>query len=155
MKKLILGLCLVFGMIAFSAPGFVDVKKIKRKNYNIILDEDVALTYYGALDNNRVVIVMYFYDGVSAKVISNLFGKEVIDKMGVEYQDNFENSRYSVSKYYDSTEKKYIYQITGKKTKVKDCYISLVYLTDLNLNEKQIANEANVLLNEAESYLRK
>jgi hypothetical protein len=142
-------------MVAFSAPGFVDVKKIKRKNYNIILDEDVALTYYGALDNNRVVIVMYFYDSVSAKVISNLFGKEVIDKMGVEYQGNFENSRYSVSKYYDSTEKKYIYQITGKKTKVKDCYISLVYLTDLNLNEKQIANEANVLLNEAESYLRK
>ena len=47
MKKLILGLCLVFGMVAFSAPGFVDVKKIKRKNYNIILDEDVALTYLG------------------------------------------------------------------------------------------------------------
>ena len=155
MKKIALGLFMMTAIAAFSAPGFVDVKKIKRKNYNIILDEDVALTYYGALDNNRVVIVMYFYDGVSAKVISNLFGKEVIDKMGVEYQGNFENSRYSVSKYYDSTEKKYIYQITGKKTKVKDCYISLVYLTDLNLNEKQIANEANVLLNEAESYLRK
>ena len=154
MKKLILGLCLVFGIVAFSAPSFVDVNGLKRKNYNIVLDEDVALTYYGTLGNDRTVIVMYLYDGVSAKVISNLLASEVIDKVGVKPQGNFENNRYYVSKYYDPNEGKYIYHITGKKPKTKDCYISLLYLTDSNLDEKQIVKDANTLLNEAESYLR-
>ena len=155
MKKLILGLCLVFGMIAFSAPSFIDTKKIINKDYNIALDEDTAFIYYGELGRNKEVIVTYFYDGISAKTVSKLLEKEVIDKVGVKSQGNFENNRYYVSKYYDPSEKKYIYHIVGKKPKVKDCYISIAYLTHLNLNEKQIVNNANILLKEAESNLRK
>ena len=155
MKKLILGLCLVFGMAAFSAPSFVNTREIERKNYNIVLDEDAALVYYGKLGKNKDVIVTYFYDGISAKTVSKLLEKEVIDKVGVKSQGNFENNRYYVSKYYDPSEKKYIYHIVGKKPKVKDCYISIAYLTHENLNDKQMVNDENILLKEAESNLRK
>ena len=154
MKKLILGLCLAFGILAFSAPSFVNTKQIERKNYNIALDEDAALVYYGKLGKNKDVIVTYFYDGISGKTVSKLLEREIIDKLGVKLQGNFENSRYYISKYYDSSERKYIYHIVGKKTKTEDCYISIAYLTPENLNDKQMVRDANTLLNEAESNLR-
>ena len=154
MKKLILGLCLVFGMAAFSAPSFVNTREIERKNYNIVLDEDAALVYYGKLGKNKDVIVTYFYDGISGKTVSKLLEREIIDKLGVKLQGNFENSRYYISKYYDSSERKYIYHIVGKKSKTEDCYISIAYLTPENLNDKQMVRDANTLLNEAESNLR-
>jgi hypothetical protein len=154
MKKLILGLCLAFGILAFSAPSFVNTKQIERKNYNIALDEDAALVYYGKLGKNKDVIVTYFYDGISGKTVSKLLEREIIDKLGVKLQGNFENSRYYISKYYDSSERKYIYHIVGKKSKTEDCYISIAYLTPENLNDKQMVKDANTLLNEAESNLR-
>lgn len=154
MKKLILGLCLAFGILAFSAPSFVNTKQIERKNYNIALDEDAALVYYGKLGKNKDVIVTYFYDGISGKTVSKLLEREIIDKLGVKFQGNFENSRYYISKYYDSSERKYIYHIVGKKSKTEDCYISIAYLTPENLNDKQMVKDANTLLNEAESNLR-
>ena len=155
MKKLILGLCLAFGILAFSAPSFVNTKQIERKNYNIALDEDAALVYYGKLGKNKDVIVTYFYDGISGKTVSKLLEREIIDKLGVKLQGNFENSRYYISKYYDSSERKYIYHIVGKKSKTEDCYISIAYLTPENLNDKQMVKDANTLLNEAESNLRR
>ena len=155
MKKLILGLCLAFGILAFSAPSFVNTKQIERKNYNIALDEDAALVYYGKLGKNKDVIVTYFYDGISGKTVSKLLEREIIDKLGVKFQGNFENSRYYISKYYDSSERKYIYHIVGKKSKTEDCYISIAYLTPENLNDKQMVKDANTLLNEAESNLRR
>ena len=154
MKKLILALCLAFGILAFSAPSFVNTKQIERKNYNIALDEDAALVYYGKLGKNKDVIVTYFYDGISGKTVSKLLEREIIDKLGVKLQGNFENNRYYVSKYYDSNERKYIYHIVGKKSKTRNCYISIAYLTDANLNENQIVKDANTLLNDAESNLR-
>ena len=121
MKKLILGLCLAFGIVAFSAPSFVNTREIERKNYNIVLDEEAALVYFGILGKNREVIVTYFYNGISAKAVSRLLERKIIYKLGVKFQGNFENSRYYISKYYDSSERKYIYHIVGKKSKTNDC----------------------------------
>ena len=154
MKKILLGLFLGLTALSFSAPSFVNTRQIERKNYNIVLDEEVALVYFGILGKNREVIVTYFYNGISAKAVSRLLEREIIDKLGVKFQGNFENSRYYISKYYDSGERKYIYHIVGKKSKTNDCYISIAYLTPENLNDKQIVKDANTLLNDAESNLR-
>ena len=155
MKKILLGLFLGLTALSFSAPSFVNTRQIERKNYNIVLDEDAALVYYGKLGKNKDVIVTYFYDGISAKAVSRLLEREIIDKLGVKFQGNFENSRYYISKYYDSGERKYIYHIVGKKSKTNDCYISIAYLTPENLNDKQMVRDANTLLNDAESNLRR
>ena len=154
MKKILLGLFLGLTALSFSAPSFVNTRQIERKNYNIVLDEEAALVYFGILGKNREVIVTYFYNGISAKTVSRLLEREIIDKLGVKLQGNFENSRYYISKYYDSGERKYIYHIVGKKSKTRNCYISIAYLTDANLNENQIVKDANTLLNDAESNLR-
>ena len=154
MKKILLGLFLGLTALSFSAPSFVNTRQIERKNYNIVLDEEAALVYFGILGKNRELIVTYFYNGISAKAVSRLLEREIIDKLGVKFQGNFENSRYYISKYYDSSERKYIYHIVGKKSKTRNCYISIAYLTDANLNENQIVKDANTLLNDAESNLR-
>ena len=44
--------------------------------------------------------------------------------------------------------------IRMKKSKTRNCYISIAYLTYANLNENQIVKDANTLLNDAESNLR-
>ena len=49
----------------------------------------------------------------------------------------------------------YIYLITGKNSKVKNGYTSILYVTELNLNKENLENKANIFFNEAESYLKK
>ena len=153
MKKILLGLFLGLTALSFSAPSFVNTRQIERKNYNIVLDEEAALVYFGILGKNREVIVTYFYNGISAKAVSRLLEREIIDKLGVKLQGNFENSRYYISKYYDSSERKYIYHIVGKNSKVKNCYVVIVYSTNKNYTDN-LGSKANELLSEAESNLR-
>ena len=83
MKKILLGLFLGLTALSFSAPSFVNTRQIERKNYNIVLDEEAALVYFGILGKNREVIVTYFYNGISAKAVSRLLEREIIDKLGV------------------------------------------------------------------------
>ena len=155
MKKLILGLCLAFGIIAFSAPSFVNTREIERKNYNIIADIDEVLSYYKIFEDGAVETVTHVYDqNSSAKDINDMFKSEIINE-NVESQDTFETKKHYISKYYDSSEKMYIYLITGKNSKVKNGYTSILYVTELNLNKENLEGKVNIFFNETESYLKK
>ena len=83
-----------------------------------------------------------------------MFKSEIINE-NVKSQDFFETKKYYISKYHDSSEEMYIYLITGKNSKVKNGYTSILYVTELNLNKENLENKANIFFNEAESYLKK
>ena len=155
MKKILLGLFLGLTSLSFSAPSFVNVKEIERKNYNIIADIDEVLSYYKIFEDGAVETVTHVYDkNSSAKDINDMFKTEIINE-NVESQDSFETKKHYISKYYDSSEEMYIYLITGKNSKVKNGYTSILYVTELNLNKENLENKANIFFNEAESYLKK
>ena len=155
MKKILLGLFLGLTALSFSAPSFVNVKDIERKNYNIIADTDEVLSYYKIFEDGAVETVKHVYDqNSSAKDINDMFKSEIINE-NVESQDSFETKKHYISKYYDSSEKMYIYLITGKNSKVKNGYTSILYVTELNLNKENLESKANIFFNEAESYLKK
>ena len=155
MKKILLGLFLGLTALSFSAPSFVNVKEIERKNYNIIADIDEVLSYYKIFEDGAVETVTHVYDqNSSEKDIHDMFKSEIITE-NVKSQDFFETKKYYISKYYDSSEEMYIYLITGKNSKVKNGYTSILYVTELNLNKENLENKANIFFNEAESYLKK
>ena len=155
MKKILLGLFLGLTSLSFSAPSFVNVKDIERKNYNIIADTDEVLSYYKIFEDGAVETVTHVYDkNSSAKDVNGMFKTEIINE-NVESQDSFETKKHYISKYYDSSEEMYIYLITGKNSKVKNGYTSILYVTELNLNKENLENKANIFFNEAESYLKK
>ena len=155
MKKILLGLFLGLTALSFSAPSFVNVKDIERKNYNIIADTDEVLSYYKIFEDGAVETVTHVYDkNSSAKDVNDMFKTEIINE-NVESQDSFETKKHYISKYYDSSEKMYIYLITGKNSKVKNGYTSILYVTELNLNKENLENKANIFFNETESYLKK
>ncbi|WP_374141275.1 hypothetical protein [Leptotrichia hongkongensis] len=155
MKKILLGLFLGLTSLSFSAPSFVNVKEIERKNYNIIADIDEVLSYYKIFEDGAVETVTHVYDkNSSAKDINDMFKTEIINE-NVESQDSFETKKHYISKYYDSSEEMYIYLITGKNSKVKNGYTSILYVTELNLNKENLESKANIFFNEAESYLKK
>lgn len=62
MKKILLGLFLGLTALSFSAPSFVNVKEIERKNYNIIADIDEVLSYYKIFEDGAVETVTHVYD---------------------------------------------------------------------------------------------
>lgn len=155
MKKILLGLFLGLTALSFSAPSFVNVKEIERKNYNIIADIDEILSYYKIFEDGAVETVTHVYDqNSSAKDVNDMFKSEIMNE-NVESQDSFETKKHYISKYYDSSEEMYIYLITGKNSKVKNGYTSILYVTELNLNKENLENKANIFFNEAESYLKK
>lgn len=131
------------------------MKEIERKNYNIIADIDEVLSYYKIFEDGAVETVTHVYDkNSSAKDINDMFKTEIINE-NVESQDSFETKKHYISKYYDSSEEMYIYLITGKNSKVKNGYTSILYVTELNLNKENLESKANIFFNEAESYLKK
>ena len=154
MKKILLGLFLGLTALSFSAPSFVNVKEIERKNYNIIADIDEVLSYYKIFEDGAVETTHVYDENSSAKDINDMFKSEIINE-NVKSQDFFETKKHYISKYYDSSEKMYIYLITGKNSKVKNGYTSILYVTELNLNKENLENKANIFFNEAESYLKK
>ena len=158
MKKLVLGLFLALTAISFSAPRFVDVNGIKRKNYKIIADTEIGFSYLGTNSRSgKHISISYYYgrDKDSPKSVNNLLKKEFMEGIDLEYVGNSENSRYYVTKYYNREEEIYAYLAIGKNPKIKNCYVAVLYLTPENFGTKTLNYNINVLLDEAESFFIK
>lgn len=158
MKKLVLGLFLVLTAMSFSAPRFVNVNGIKRKNYRIIADTDIGFSYLAKnSESGKYISLSYYYgrDKDNPKSVNNLLKKEFIEGIDLEYMRNYENSRYYVTKYYNREEEIYAYLAIGKNPKIKNCYVAVLYLTPENFGTKTLNYNINVLLDEAESFLIK
>ena len=158
MKKVGLGLFLALTAMSFSAPRFVDVNGIKRKNYRIIADTDIGFSYLAKnSESGKYISLSYYYgrDKDNPKSVNNLLKKEFIEGIDLEYMRNYENSRYYVTKYYNREEEIYAYLAIGKNPKIKNCYVAVLYLTPENFGTKTLNYNINVLLDEAESFLIK
>ena len=158
MKKLVLGLFLVLTAMSFSAPRFVNVNGIKRKNYRIIADTDIGFSYLAKnSESGKYISLSYYYgrDKDNPKSVNNLLKKEFIEGIDLEYMRNYENSRYYVTKYYNREEEIYAYLAIEKNPKIKNCYVAVLYLTPENFGTKTLNYNINVLLDEAESFLIK
>ena len=157
MKKIILSLFLVIGIISFSAPNFIDINKIEKNGYKISEEKENRLLLDKTLEKgNRMENIFISYDFVEENQnvpnSKHQFLKETSPE-GLEFTNFFETKRAIIGKY---TEKNntYVYTFISKKNKVKNCYISVCYTSDKNFSKNELEQVCNKFLDEAENFLK-
>ena len=72
MKKIVLGLFLIFGALSFASPSFVDVNKIKQNSYEIYDDEEDFFYIWKSTDEAGISVTFTVIEGVSPKEVSDI-----------------------------------------------------------------------------------
>ena len=60
MKKILLSLFLLLGVLSFAAPSYVDVNRIKKDGYDIDVNDNETLAFTQKGSSMNAVITMYF-----------------------------------------------------------------------------------------------
>ena len=153
MKKILLGLFLMLGVVSFAVPKYVDKAKLQKNSYEIMQDETDIFLFGKATED--VGLTVGFYNIKESNDMAKKISEEV--KVGAPADQKFissrENKRAYVNKF-KSNDGNYTYSIVGKKTKVKNCYISILYVTTKDFKDNELDKVVDKTLNEVESYLK-
>ena len=153
MKKILLGLFLILGVVSFAAPKYVDKAKLQKNSYQIIQDEADIFLFGKATED--VGLTIGIYDIKENNDMAKKISEEV--KLGAPADQKFissrENKRAYVNKF-KSSDGNYTYSIVAKKSKIKNCYISILYITAKDFKDVELDKVVDKTLNEVESYLK-
>ena len=153
MKKIILAIFLILGAVSFAAPKYVDMAKLQKNSYEIMQDETDIFLFGKATED--VGLTVGFYNIKESNDMAKKISEEV--KVGAPAEQKFissrENKRAYVNKF-KSNDGNYTYSIVAKKTKVKNCYISILYVTTKHFKDNELDKVVDKTLNEVESYLK-
>ena len=153
MKKFLLGLFLILGVVSFAVPKYVDKAKLQKNSYEIMQDETDIFLFGKATED--VGLTVGFYNIKESNDLAKKISEEV--KVGAPADQKFissrENKRAYVNKF-KSNDGNYTYSIVAKKTKVKNCYISILYVTTKDFKDNELDKVVDKTLNEVESYLK-
>ena len=152
MKKILLGLFLILGVVSFAAPKYVDKAKLQKNSYQIIQDEADIFLFGKATED--VGLTIGIYDIKENNDMAKKISEEV--KVGAPADQKFissrENKRAYVNKF-KSSDGNYTYSIVAKKSKIKNCYISILYITAKDFKDVELDKVVDKTLNEVESFL--
>ena len=153
MKKFLLGLFLILGVVSFAVPKYVDKAKLQKNSYEIMQDETDIFLFGKATED--VGLTVGFYNIKESNDMAKKISEEV--KVGAPADQKFissrENKRAYVNKF-KSNDGNHTYSIVAKKTKVKNCYISILYVTTKDFKDNELDKVVDKTLNEVESYLK-
>ena len=153
MKKFLLGLFLILGVVSFAVPKYVDKAKLQKNSYEIMQDETDIFLFGKATED--VGLTVGFYNIKESNDMAKKISEEV--KVGAPADQKFissrENKRAYVNKF-KSNDGNYTYSIVAKKTKIKNCYISILYITAKDFKDIELDKVVDKTLNEVESYLK-
>lgn len=153
MKKFLLGLFLILGVVSFAVPKYVDKAKLQKNSYEIMQNETDIFLFGKATED--VGLTVGFYNIKESNDMAKKISEEV--KVGAPADQKFissrENKRAYVNKF-KSNDGNYTYSIVAKKTKVKNCYISILYVTTKDFKDNELDKVVDKTLNEVESYLK-
>ncbi|AVQ22460.1 hypothetical protein LDK18_08985 [Fusobacterium nucleatum subsp. nucleatum ATCC 23726] len=157
MKKILLVLFLVLGVLSFSAPSFIDISKIEKNGYKISGEKENRLLLGKTLEKgDRIENIFISYDFVEENPnfpnSKHQFLKETSPE-GLEFTNSFETKRAIIGKYTEINNS-YFYTFVSKKNKVKNCYVSVYYATDKNFSKNELEEVCNKFLDEGESFLK-
>ena len=157
MKKILLVLFLVLGVLSFSAPSFIDISKIEKNGYEIGGDKEDRLLIAKTLEKENTIENIYIsYDFIEENPNvpnrKHQFLKETSPE-GLKFTNSFETKRAIIGKYTEINNT-YVYTFVSKKNKVKNCYVSVCYATGENFQKNELEKVCNKFLDEGESYLK-
>ena len=151
MKKIILGLFLILGAISFAAPKYINTSKLENTGYEITADDEDIFSIGKVTDVEAISILFYPMPDKTSKEVSDAVKSSAPDE--VKFISSSENKRAYIIKF-KAKDGSYTYSFVGKKPKVKNCYISTLYITNKDFKDNELDKVADQTLNEIESYLK-
>ena len=129
MKKIILGLFLIFGAISFAAPKFVDMAKVKNAGYVIKNEREDILTMTTS-DDDSAIIISFSTANISSKEISDLLKSNAL-RNSENFIATLDNNRAYINEF--EAQGFYSYMIVPKKEKVKNQHTYALMFHQKNL----------------------
>ena len=154
MKKILLGLFLILGVVSFALPNYVSEEKIRNSGYEITDEEEFGFRIARQKNNGDATVVLYYldYPEVSSAIqLSEMSVKTAPEEF--KFLESTENKKAYINKFV-SPEGKGVYSFVGKKSKIKNCYIVIMHSTSKQLSNSELIKTVDVLLDEAESFLK-
>ena len=156
MKKILLSLFLLLGVLSFAAPSYVDVNRIKKDGYDIDVNDSDTLAFTQKGSDMNLIVTMYFTNDGNPQNLRAAFKSIFAPQFRLKYIDEFETNRAYIQK---STRNNpdgtvYGYNIVAKKQKRKACYINILVVSTQEFPDELLEELANTSLDEVESYLK-
>ena len=153
MKKILLGLFLILGVVSFALLNYVSKEKIRNSGYEITDEEEFGFRIARQKNNGDATVILYYLDYPevsSAKQLSEMSVKTAPEEF--KFLGSTENKKAYINKFV-SPEGKGVYSFVGKKSKIKNCYIVIMHSTNKQLSNSELTKAVDTLLDEAESFL--
>ena len=153
MKKIILGLFLILGVVSFAAARGLDINKVNKAGYNLSKQDEFSAIIDKTTDIDATSIAIFF------EIVENDAAKQLLDDAKksapevLKLVDTSETKRAYIAKY-KGTDGSYYYVFVSKKLKFKDTFATVIYATDKDLNGSELDKVADSFFNQVESFLR-
>ena len=153
MKKIILGLFLILGVVSFAAARGLDINKVNKAGYNLSEQDEFSAIIDKTTDIDATSIAIFF------EIVENDAAKQLLDDAKksapevLKLVDTSETKRAYIAKY-KGTDGSYYYVFVSKKLKFKDTFATVIYATDKDLNGSELDKVADSFFNQVESFLR-
>ena len=153
MKKFILGLFLILGVVSFAAARGLDINKVNKAGYNLSEQDEFSAIIDKTTDIDATSIAIFF------EIVENDAAKQLLDDAKksapevLKLVDTSETKRAYIAKY-KGTDGSYYYVFVSKKLKFKDTFATVIYATDEDLNGSELDKLADSFFNQVESFLR-
>ena len=153
MKKIILGLFLILGVVSFAAARGLDINKVNKAGYNLSKQDEFSAIIDKTTDIDATSIAIFF------EIVENNAAKQLLDGAKktapevLKLVNTSETKRAYIAKY-KGTDGSYYYVFVSKKLKFKDTFATVIYATDKDLNGSELDKVADSFFNQVESFLR-
>ena len=154
MKKFILGLFLILGVVSFAAARGLDINKVNKAGYNLSKQDEFSAIIDKTTDIDATSIAIFF------EIVENDAAKQLLDDAKksapevLKLVDTSETKRAYIVKYKGTDGSYYSYVFVSKKLKFKDTFTTVIYTTDKDLNGSELDKLADSFFNQVESFLR-
>ncbi len=154
MKKFILGLFLILGVVSFAAARGLDINKVNKAGYKLSKQDEFSAIINKATDIDATSIAIFF------EIIENDAAKQLLDDAkksapeALKLVDTSETKRAYIVKYKATDGPYFSYAFISKKLKFKDTFATVIYATDEDLNGSELDKLADSFFNQVESFLR-
>ena len=154
MKKFILGLFLILGVVSFAAARDLDINKVNKAGYNLSKQDEFSAIIDKTTDIDATSIAIFF------EIVENNAAKQLLDGAKktapevLKLVNTSETKRAYIVKYKGTDGPYYSYVFVSKKLKFKDTFTTVIYTTDKDLNGSELDKLADSFFNQIESFLR-
>ena len=154
MKKIILGLFLMLGVVSFAAPSRINTAKIEQDGNMVIMDDSDVFAFGKLVDQSSVLAVTYYVGNKDVKILSEqIKNEQLVD--GIDYVGSGESEAGYVHKLYAPKEGVYFYVVIAKRQKIQNYIITAILQTPEEYSSKSdLKAVIDLAIEEGEKYLK-